>query len=323
MNKYYDIVEVDSIEELEQFKDEYVYDIEMEDTQQPWFFANDILVHNSFIVTLKPIINKLNLTFKTPQNIITPEVYKVVEDFEEYLNSSINEWVKRELNTIDPRFTFKRELIGDVGVFLQKKRYVLRMLDDEGVKCDKFKYTGVEVVRTTMPKVIKPYAKKIIETLLTTKSLVETNKVVAECYEIFKGLSLTDISFVMGLKDYNKHASRSTGFNTSKGMPIHSKSAYYYNQIINKLGLVGKYEPLKSGDKVRFVYLQKPNKYGIESIGFKDFFPTEFEDIFKPDYDKMFNKILFSMIERFYDNVDWTARKPSENVQCELFDLFG
>ena len=34
---------------------------------------------------------------------------------------------------------------------MQKKRYVLHVLDDEGFAIDKFKYTGVEVVRSTMP----------------------------------------------------------------------------------------------------------------------------------------------------------------------------
>lgn len=322
MINQYEVVEVTAVEELEPFNDEYVYDLEMEDSEQPWFFANDILVHNSMIISLKPIIDKNNIPFTT-QGVVSPEVYKEVEYIESYLNSSINRWAKDELKSIDPRFTFKRELIGDIGIFLQKKRYVLHMLDDEGVKCNKFKYTGVEVVRTTMPKVIKPYAKKIIETILMSKSMVETNKVVAECYDIFKGLSLTDISFVMGIKDYNKYASKSSGFTTVKGTPIHVKSAYYYNLLLSKLGISDNYEPVTSGDKVRFVYLQTPNKYGIESIGFKEFFPKEFETVFKPDYDKMFNKILFSMIERFYQNLDWTARKPSEKVQTELFDLFG
>ena len=47
---------------------------------------------------------------------------------------------------------------------------------------------------------------------------------------------------------------------------------------------------------------------------------TEF---FKVDYEKMFEKILYNSIERFYDNVKWQIRKPTDNVQTELFDLFS
>ena len=49
----------------------------------------------------------------------------------------------------------------------------------------------------------------------------------------------------------------------------------------------------------------------------------EFKDLFKPDYDKMFEKILFQGIERFYVCVGWNIRKPADNVRVELFDLFS
>ncbi len=71
------------------------------------------------------------------------------------------------------------------------------------------------------------------------------------------------------------------------------------------------------------MYVETPNKYGLQSIGFKYEYPTEFEEIFKIDYEKMFDKILYQSIARFYDNVNWNIRKPSENVQTELFDLFA
>ncbi|NBP16855.1 hypothetical protein EBU95_21120, partial [bacterium] len=277
---------------------------------------------DSSYVSISPFIRAGKFKFSDGTKL-TKDTYETVQDIEDYLNVEIKKWGARALNSKDCRFVFKRESIGDVGLFLQKKRYVLRVLDDEGIPVEKFKYTGVEVVRTTMPKAIKPYAKKIIETMLLTKSVTETNAVLNECYDIFKRLSLTDIAFVMGIKGYEKYVPNCNEFNTAKGMPLHVKSAYYHNLILEKLGVADKYEKINSGDKVRYVYLQTPNKYGIESVGFKYIFPTEFESVFKPDYDKMFDKILFSMIERFYDNVKWTARKPADNVQCELFDLFG
>ncbi len=103
----------------------------------------------------------------------------------------------------------------------------MHILDDEGIKENKFKYTGVEVVRTTMPNAIKPYAKKIIETMLSTQSLTKTNKILNETYDIFKSLSPQELAFVMGVKSYEKYAVSCNEFNTVKGMPIHVKSAYF------------------------------------------------------------------------------------------------
>jgi DNA polymerase elongation subunit (family B) len=255
--------------------------------------------------------------------VITPEFYNSVQDLEDYLNTHITSWAKKALRTNDSRFVFKRECISDVGVFLQKKRYVMHILDDEGIKVDKFKYTGVEVVRTTMPNAIKPYAKKIIETMLTTQSLLETNKILNETYDTFKTLTPEDIAFVMGVKGYDKYAKTCREFNIGKGTPIHVKAAYLHNFINRKHSIENKYEDITSGDKIRYFYTQQPNKYGIDVIGFKYSLPEEYKEFLKIDYEKMFEKILFNSIERFYQSVNWQIRKPSENVQCELFDLFS
>lgn len=277
---------------------------------------------DSSYVSIKSLF-KNGLSFTDGDNKITQDTHNIVQNIEDHLNAKIKIWGVKNLNSKDCRFVFKRESIGDVGLFLQKKRYVLHVLDDEGIACNKFKYTGVEVVRTTMPNAIKPYAKKIIETMLTTKSQADTNKVLNETYEIFKGLPIQDVAFVMGLKGYDKYAVKCSDFDTTKSMPLHVKSSYYHNLLLDKLKLEKKYEKLSSGEKVRYLYVETPNKYMIESIAFKNEFPEEFNQYFKIDYDKMFDKILFQAIERFYEAVNWRIRKPKDNVQTELFDLFG
>lgn len=54
----YEIVEIDSIEEIGEFDNEYVYDLEMEDESHT-FIANNILIHNtdSIFVGFAPVIN--------------------------------------------------------------------------------------------------------------------------------------------------------------------------------------------------------------------------------------------------------------------------
>lgn len=254
---------------------------------------------------------------------ITSETYQIVQDIEDHLNIEITEWARKNLNSHDPRFVFKRECIADVGMFLEKKRYVLHVLDDEGIPVNKFKYTGVEVVRTTIPEPVKPYIKKIIETMLMSQNLGDTNKLLHETYDIFKSLPVEDIAFAMGCKEYDKYASKCDEFNTCKGMPIHVKASYIHNKILEKLGIENKYESISSGDKVRYLYVQQPNRYGVNAIGYKYYYPTEFKDIFKVDRELMFDKIVYSIIERFYDCVKWKAKKPGMAVQTDLFELLS
>lgn len=278
---------------------------------------------DSSYISLKHIVKSKNIKAFNSDSTVTPEYYKLVQDIETYLNDKIKIWGANVLNSKDCRLNFKREVISDVGLFLQKKRYVIHILDEEGIPCNKFKYTGVEVVRTTMPAPIKPYVKEIIETMLKTQSVTETNKIFNKTYDTFKSLPLEEISFVMGVQGYEKYAAKCDMFETAKHMPIHVKSAYYYNILLDKFNTGKKYEKISSGDKVRYFYVKQPNKYGVHVMGYKYNYPKEFTGIFEPDHEKMFEKIIFSVIERFYDAVRWTLKSPSNQAQIDLFEFLG
>jgi DNA polymerase elongation subunit (family B) len=254
---------------------------------------------------------------------INPDFYKLCDDIENYINDNMTVWAKKVLNSQDPRFVFKRENICDHGIFVGKKYYALHVLDDEGVAVDKFKYKGVDVVKTTMPKKLKPYVKGIIEHMILKGSLSETNKKFQDAYMEFRNHSIEEVSKVSSMNNYSEYCNKCNGLNTVKGMPVHVKAAYFHDYLIEKNKWESKYEKFKSGDKVRTVYVKPDNKYGIECIGFKGQWPKDFDDIFEVDYDKMFNKIFFSAIDRFYKTVGWVLRKPNENVKVELEDLLS
>ena len=74
---------------------------------------------------------------------------------------------------------------------------------------------------------------------------------------------------------------------------------------------------------MRYFYVTQPNKYGIKAIAYKYYFPKQFQQIFEPDKEKMFEKIIYSIIERFYEAVKWRLSKPSAQVQTDLFELLG
>lgn len=282
------------------------------------------LIYNdtdSFYTSLK-IFEKKGFNLKDGDNI-SPRFYSLCQNVEDYVNKGITEWAKNSLRSIDPRFVFKRESICDSGIFIGKKYYVLHVLDEEGVVTNKFKYKGVDVVKTTMPKKVKPYVKKVIEHMIKTQSLKETNDLFNEAYEHFKNMPIQEISKISGMNKYSEYCSKCNGMNTVKGMPSHLKAAYFHDIIMEKNGWSSKYDKFKTGDKVRMVYVKKPNKYNIDMIGFKNSWPEEFDSIFMVDYEKMFSKIFYAAIERFYDAVGWTLRKPSENLTVELDDLFG
>ncbi|MGA1047287.1 MAG: hypothetical protein ACO3UU_04705, partial [Minisyncoccia bacterium] len=277
----------------------------------------------SCYISLKSLIDSKVIKEFSNDNGLTDEVYNVCEELTQYLNEEIVKWSKTTFNSLDSRLVFKREAICDVGLFLEKKRYALHMLDDEGFKINKFKYTGVEVVRTTMPDPVKPHVKNIIETMLLTRNQSKADEAVKSAYNIFTALPVEDISFVVGLSTFEEYTSKCRGFQVPKGMPVHAKAAHYYNLIIKDLQIDNVKEEAVGGDKLRWVYVKKSNKYGISVIGFKNEMPAEFQQMFEIDYELMFSKIVFSVVERFYNRVNWIARKPNDQIRCDLFDLFA
>ena len=284
----------------------------------------EILIYNdtdSCYLSLQ-ILEQFGITLKKDGKV-NQDFFDICDKIECHLNRGCNEWAKKKLWSTDPRFVFKRESICDSGTFIEKKYYVLHLLDFEGLPIDEFKYKGVDVVKTTMPKALKPYVKKIIETMIKTQSMKITNDTYMEAYEIFKKLSVKEIYTNMSVNNLEKYAAKCNEFQTAKSMPAQLKRAYHHNLLLDKLNIADKYDKFRSGDKIKMVYLKTPNRYGLNSIGFKGTYPKEFDEIFEIDYEKMFLKILFSAVERFYEAVRWKLRKPNEAVKIELEDFFS
>jgi DNA polymerase elongation subunit (family B) len=303
---------------LKEFIKERIKDVD-DNTLDKCIIYNDT---DSSYISISPFFVSNDIKFKNEEKL-SQETLKLVQEIEDYLNKNIKIWGVKEFRSKDCRFVFKREVIADTGLFVGKKRYVLHVLDDEGIPCNKFKYTGVEVVRSTMPVAVRPYVKKIIETMLTTQNIVETSKVLNETYEIFKSLPIETISLVSGLNGFEEKEDQCDEFDTAKGMTVHAKAAYYYNTLLERFKLDNKYEKIASGDKVRYFYVMRPNPFNINAIGYKYTFPEEFKSKLSIDFDRMFNSHVFSIVERFYENVNWQAQQPGTLTQTNLFNLLS
>lgn len=77
MNKKYFLDEIETIEEIGVFEDEYVYDVEVDDPTHT-FIANDILVHNSLFLTYEPAITHSDWKNQTLNSAF---VESLTEDF--------------------------------------------------------------------------------------------------------------------------------------------------------------------------------------------------------------------------------------------------
>lgn len=274
---------------------------------------------DSLYLTINPILQKYKIPL-AENNVVTDKTHRIVTDLEQTLNQKITEWATKELHSIDSRLEFKREAICDVGIFLEKKRYILHILDEEGIASNKTKYVGVEVASSAIPKKVKELIKKIVETMIKTKSATETNKMFTAVYERFKKLKIEELAFPRGINKVDEYTQLAKNLTAGKGTPAHVKAALVYNYFINKLNVQDKYERIRSGIKIKFFYAL-PNKWNVDAIAFIDQYPNEFE--LKPNLDKMFEKSVTAAVERLYNCVKWRYTSPAQARQADLFDLFA
>lgn len=244
-----------------------------------------------------------------------------IQELEKKLNAGIKKWGEIALNSVDSRFEFKRETICDYGMFLKKKHYVLHMIDDEGFACDKWKYKGVKIVSASMPKELKPGVKGIVQDLVINQDEEQANLKYMQLYDEFNSLEVDSICKIMGITNMTKY--HCNDFETEKGMPYHCKSAYFYNLVLDKLGIDKKYTKIRNGDKIKLLYLKSNNKFGINMIAYPNKYPEEFDKLFVVDRQLMFQKGVMDVLDPFYSALNLTIRKPNMQLKTDVFKLFG
>ena len=275
---------------------------------------------DSEYVSIQPILDKLGIPLVLTDKQINPKVHEIVDELDKVVNTEIIEWARNELFSTDPRFVFKREVISDVGIFLQKKRYILHILDEEGVAVDKFKYTGIELVRSTTPKKVKKIIEKITQTALLTQEFKLTNHEYRQGYDEFLKLDPSEIAARTSINNLEKYAEGASLYKFKNATPSHVKGAIAYNILIKELKIDDKFEEIQAGQKVKKLYCAK-NKYGLDAITYISTLPEEFG--IKIDWDKMFSKLVTQPTERLYEAIGWTLPEVGKEIQTDLFDLLG
>ena len=277
---------------------------------------------DSCYFTMTPLLKHLGITLLDEKDKVSDSTIELAEDIEEYLNEEIESWAKKTLNTQDSRFIFKREAICDSGLFLQKKRYILNVRNDEGVEVKKTKYVGMEVARSSYSEPVKTLIKTVIKSIFDTKDSFKVNQVYRKCFDEFKQLTVDDISIRVSIKDYNKYADQCENFNIAKRTPIHVKGSIYYNNLLEKCNIHHDYESITSGTKVKWFYCEK-NKYQIPVLSYLDIIPDEINQDITPDYKKMFDKLVGNSVQRLFTACMWQMDDLSYDYFTDLNDFLS
>lgn len=237
---------------------------------------------------------------------------------EEYVNERIfNEVQRVDYNSQveDFKISFEQEIILQSALFVAKKKYGYWCVDEGGVSLDKLKVTGLEIVRSDSPEIIRDGLREILSMILKNEKESKILDVINHYKKIIKKCYPEEIAANVGVNGIRKYIN--DDFTCKKGAPWHVKATANYKKLRKELNLVNKYEDIYDGTKIKVVYLKK-NKFRIEAIAFLRW-PKEFNDYLEVDISKMIEKFFVKKINTLLKPMNKENLLDSQNQIMGMF----
>ena len=276
---------------------------------------DDYIIYNdtdSVYITVDPIIEKLiekDRLQNDEQKItdwidgfVKDKIDKVIEDTNNEFSDILNAYDKSVIQA-------EREVIASSGLWLSKKKYILKVLDNEGVRYhDKpdLKIMGVEIAKSSTPKYFKQKLKDSIDIILEG-DIGDMKEYLDSIKKEVTHQPLPDISKTIGIGSLNYDLDNPKFDATGRkiAVPINSRAALVYNRYIKSHPELSKrYNEIQTGDKIKIAYLKTPNPFKSDIIAFND---QRFEEVIKDyiDYDSIYDKFFLSPLEIMSEPIGW------------------
>src|SRR5210317_730259 len=317
--RYYDVRQASGITTAGQFiirfveknMNEYLNKI-LNTENQDYIVASDT---DSIYVNLGPLVKQTcdgksndeiaDFLGKVCDKKLEPFLEKVFDSLSNYSNAFRNAMV------------MKREVIANKGIWVAKKRYMLNVLDEEGIRLanPKLKLMGIEAVKSSTPQVCRGKIKEAI-TVIMSKKETDLHKLIADFRKDFLTMKAEDIAFPRSCNNLKKYRDSANIF--IKGTPIHVKGALIYNHKIEEMNLQNKYPLIQEGDKIKFIKLKQANPFKFDVISYITTLPEEFKLQQYVDYDIQFEKTFLDPMRFILDAIGWKAEP-----QASLEAFFG
>ena len=265
---------------------------------------------DSIYLNFGPLVDKFFGNKVDDKGKIVTILDQVCKDkLEPFIESSYQK-LASYLNAYDQKMQMKRENIADRGIWTAKKRYILNVWDSEGVRYEepKLKMMGIEAVKSSTPAPCRKMIKDALK-LMMSGTEDEVIDFIENSRKEFKSLPPEQISFPRSASDVQKYSSTSDIY--IKGTPIHVRGALLFNHYIKQNKLNNKYSLIQNGEKIKFVYLKKPNSIYENVISFIQEFPKELDLDKYIDYELQFEKAFLEPLKIILDSIGWNVEKTA------------
>lgn len=260
---------------------------------------------DSCYVTLDNLVNKF--FHNQPKEKVVDLLDKICKEKIVPVMNKACEELAALTHAYQPKLEFKREVIADRGIWVAKKRYALNVYDSEGVryKDPKLKVLGLEIVRSSTPSAVRQYLRDGVKiALIGTESELQTY--IADVEAKFNSMKPEDIAFPRSANGLVKYFSPANIY--AKATPMQVRAALLHNHYVKQNKLDKKYELIKEGDKIKYLYLKQPNHIRENCIAFVSTLPKELDLHKYVDYNTMFEKAFLDPLLTIMNCLGWNAK---------------
>lgn len=219
------------------------------------------------------------------------------------------------MNCKENKMTMKREKIAFTGLWTAKKKYATLTIDSEHTRYANpaLEVTGLEIKRSSTPKLIRDKLRTAIELLLSNQNMFRL--FVKKYKKEFFNMKPEDIAFPRSVNNISKYSDRNG--NPAKGCPINVRGTLTFNQLLKTENLENTYPKIEEGNKIKFIYLKEPNPLHSHVIAFPRVFPMK--EKFAPyiDYHKQYDKTFYHVISLICERIGVDVKKSKK-----LSDIF-
>jgi len=260
----------------------------------------DGLVDSVFGTQETDTVKIINFLDKVAQQKIEPFIDKSYQELADTMNA------------YDQKMFMAREVIADKGIWTAKKRYILNVYDNEGVRYaePKLKMMGIETVKSSTPAVCRSALKEAINVIMTGDEK-SAQDYIADFREKFKSMPFEDVAFPRSISDLAKYRVMGKDLVVPKGTPIHVRGGLLYNHLLKEHKLEKRYEQVKDGEKIKFCYLKEPNPARQNVLSIISTLPKEFGLNNYIDYDLQFDKAFLEPLKVILNAVGWSPEKTN------------
>jgi DNA polymerase elongation subunit (family B) len=263
---------------------------------------------DSIYLNLGPLVDKFLASKSGDKTTVVSLLDKICQEkLEPFIESSYQE-LANYVSAYEQKMFMKRENIAERGIWTAKKRYILNVWDSEGVRYTdpKLKIMGLEAVKSSTPAPCRTMIKEAINIIMNGTE-DDVIKYIEESRTKFRQMSPEEVAFPRSVSDVDKYRSSASVY--EKGTPIHVRGALLYNHYVKQNKLDTKYSFIQNGEKIKFLYLTKPNPIHENVISFIQDFPHELNISKYVDYNLQFEKSFVDPLKAILDSIGWSVEK--------------